>query len=333
VRAGRAVGIAATVAETNGDVGEWNDCRLFVDGVQQDWAQGIWVDAGDAVTCLFQVTFAGVGTHHVEVRLGGGSPRDDDPADNHASAEVESYTSDALTYSASVYDYQESSHDFTRTLWSFTVDSAGNHVGREYADDRLTNSSGRSISFTGWTFRGLSRLPRVDVEEESGGTAMFSASYQVDPPWWYANASCGQGWDGASGVLVDVCTGPGASDETWVSYYRSSTAVTYHSDGYSRAFDDRTGTDLVYHYNFDVESESGLPLTPLGGDYTIRVRLSDGSTQLSGTATMALYTSQGQVSYPLTCSGWTDYWDGSWNEDCSAYDYSGRQTYGSADGE
>jgi hypothetical protein len=63
--------IAASVRELNGDVGAVADCVLIVDGVAVDRAAGIWVDAGDAVSCAFVHVFATVGSHGVTVRVEG----------------------------------------------------------------------------------------------------------------------------------------------------------------------------------------------------------------------------------------------------------------------
>jgi hypothetical protein len=48
-----------------------------------DRAEGIWVDAGDSVSCAFTHTFAG-GTHQARVDVGDVNPGDWDPANNSA---------------------------------------------------------------------------------------------------------------------------------------------------------------------------------------------------------------------------------------------------------
>ena len=49
--------IGAVIAELNADVGAHTDCVLYVNDVETDRANGIWVDSGDAVTCAFNPTF------------------------------------------------------------------------------------------------------------------------------------------------------------------------------------------------------------------------------------------------------------------------------------
>jgi hypothetical protein len=40
----------ATVSEHNGDMGAYAFCELFVAGESADFADAMWIDAGDAVT-------------------------------------------------------------------------------------------------------------------------------------------------------------------------------------------------------------------------------------------------------------------------------------------
>ena len=327
VREGSAVWISATVAETNGDLGAWSACQLYVDGTPRDWAQGIWVDAGDAVTCLFYTDFSGGGRHQVEVRLGYSSPRDDDPRDNAASTQVEVEGSTELFYFASVSDFRSDQHVLTRSLWS-TSDSLGNSSGLETQDESRSSQAQRQVAFYGWTFRAMSALPRVEIEEESAGASVFSAAYHVEPIWVDYGWTCGEGQDGATGVFLAFCSS--AWGGTNVQYARWSTRVTYHSSNYVRFWDSLTGEDLVYHYNYDQESGDGLPLTPLGGDFTIRVRLVADGTQFSAAAAFPLQTEELRFDSPLSC--WTEsypYWPGSTGEYCSLYEESRKTVSGS----
>jgi hypothetical protein len=327
VRAGSQVIISATVAETNGDVGAWSSCNLFVDGQRQDWAQWIWVDAGDAVTCMFFTGLTAEGKHRVEVRLGDAQPRDDDPADNSAAAEVEVYTTDELMYSASASQFETDDHTFTSIRWT-VADSLGNAWGTEDENDWRMRVASRGTSFYGWSVRGMSRLPAVQIEEESGGTPLHSATYEVEPLWSYDGFSCGYGWDDATGVFLSVCTDTDAPGGTSVSYSRGSTRVTYHSSSFSRYWDGRTGEEQVYHYNYDSESGSAAPLEPWGSDFTLRVRLVDGESQLWAAPTFPLQASEYQYGQPLSCWTWSDWWYNATSEYCYQYDSSFRGTSG-----
>ncbi|HYR08701.1 MAG TPA: hypothetical protein VEQ60_13055, partial [Longimicrobium sp.] len=61
VRDGSPLALTAYVFEANGQVGARADCALYVDGVAEDRAAGIWVDAGGFVTCAFTHTFSTAG--------------------------------------------------------------------------------------------------------------------------------------------------------------------------------------------------------------------------------------------------------------------------------
>ena len=175
----------------------------------------------------------------------------------------------------------------------------------------------------------MSRLPRVEIEEESGGTPLFSAAYEVEPLWSYDGFACGIGWDGATGVFLIVCTDTDAPGGTSVTYSRLSTSVTYHSSSYSRYWDSRTGDDQVYHYNYD--SEGGpTPLEPWGSDFTLRVRLVDGESQLWAAPTFPLQSSEYQYSLPLSCWSWSDWWYSATSEYCYQADSWSRSTSGAA---
>ncbi|MGI9166054.1 MAG: hypothetical protein ACR2G5_06670 [Pyrinomonadaceae bacterium] len=43
--------------ELKGDVGATADLILYADGVEVDRANGVWVDAGGTVSCVFTHTF------------------------------------------------------------------------------------------------------------------------------------------------------------------------------------------------------------------------------------------------------------------------------------
>jgi hypothetical protein len=100
--AGSPLNIVASVSERNGDVGAHATCMLSVDGQLVDQARGIWVAAGQTVSCAFQTNVAAVGSHTISVYTTGISPLDWDPSDNSASTSVEILSPEKpLSYSAS----------------------------------------------------------------------------------------------------------------------------------------------------------------------------------------------------------------------------------------
>ncbi len=325
VRVGAVLTVSATVAETNGDLGEFSDCLLYVDGQQADYARWIWVDAGDAVTCVFFAGFLSEGRHQLEVRLSSGSPRDDDPADNAASTEVEVYSTDELFYDAYLNGNQTTSRYYSRSTW-FSRDSAGIESSDQYENHTSSDISSWNVAFYGWATRGMSRTPRVEVEEETNGARVFSGAYDLADLWWGSN--CGMGVDPGAGVSVFACTSNDPLGYTSVTYYRSSTRVSYHSHSVSRFFDGYTGEEQMYHDNYDVEDSAGLPLPELGSDYTLRVRLDDGTTQLSATTTFPVSISDYEYLFPLTCTRWEADWATMWSEYCWEGENRGRSIFG-----
>src|SRR5205085_343557 len=103
------VTLLATVGEGNGDVGARTDCVLYVDGVEADRARGIWVDAGDQVSCAFLHTFTSEGDHALRVAAEGVNPADFDLSNNAAvgTIHIGAQRDRRFSYYASVEDYRE----------------------------------------------------------------------------------------------------------------------------------------------------------------------------------------------------------------------------------
>lgn len=325
VRVGAVLTVSATIAETNGDVGEFSDCLLYVDGQQTDGARWIWVDAGDAVTCFFYAGFLPEGRHQLEVRLSSGLPRDDDPADNAASTEVEVYSTDEMFYDVYLNGSETTSRSFSRSTW-FSRDGEGIESSGLFENHGSSDISSWSIAFYGWANRGMSQAPRVEVEEETNGARVFSGVYDMAD--LLGGSTCGMGVDPAAGVSVFACTGNDPLGYTMMGYFRSSTRVSYHSHSVSRYFDGYTGEEQVYHDNYDVEDSAGLPLPELGSDYTLRVRVGDGTTQLSATTTFPVSISDYDYVFPWTCTRWEADWATMWSEYCWEREERGRSIFG-----
>lgn len=88
VGAGMPFTITADIAELNGDVGARANCVLAVNGAVVDQANGVWVDAGGVVTCMFTRTLSGQGSNEITVSVTGVSPGDWSTANNSASTTV-----------------------------------------------------------------------------------------------------------------------------------------------------------------------------------------------------------------------------------------------------
>ncbi|MEO5567816.1 MAG: hypothetical protein ABIR92_04960, partial [Gemmatimonadaceae bacterium] len=88
VLAGMPYTITADIAELNGDVGARFNCVLLVNGTVVDQANGLWVDAGDVVSCMFEHTLSGQGSNVITVSATGVTPGDWSTANNSASTTV-----------------------------------------------------------------------------------------------------------------------------------------------------------------------------------------------------------------------------------------------------
>jgi hypothetical protein len=89
------VNIRANIAELNGDTGATTACVLAVDGNTVDQANNVYVDAGGGVTCEFSYTFAGAGTHAIQVSAANPLPGDWDLSNNAASGNITISTDNA----------------------------------------------------------------------------------------------------------------------------------------------------------------------------------------------------------------------------------------------
>jgi hypothetical protein len=78
--------IVAEVAELNGDVGARATCVLYADGLAVDRAGGIWVDAGDTVSCFFATTFPTAGRRSLVVSVEDVDPADYEPRNDRGDA-------------------------------------------------------------------------------------------------------------------------------------------------------------------------------------------------------------------------------------------------------
>jgi hypothetical protein len=76
------IDIAAVIHEKNGDVGATANCVLYIDGVEVDRAEGVWVDAAGTITCAFTHTFAVAGEHDVRIAIENVTPGDYNTTNN-----------------------------------------------------------------------------------------------------------------------------------------------------------------------------------------------------------------------------------------------------------
>jgi hypothetical protein len=332
--------IKAVVEERNGEMGALATCALFVDGRLQDWMDWVWVDAGDVVTCAFVVQFRTPGTRTVRVALRDTNPGDWDESNNAMEGTVEVSSEVGFEWWA----FAES--DVEPFRYSFRSDHRATNARGVvvYEEGYLSEAHGQAqhASVNGSLPTGVSfPLEAIYLRQETGDRVFHSQTLRDRNPTWrweeedYGEA-CFSAW-GRGQVLgfahLHLCTGywrtwEGELDEwTWVDYGRNAGDVTYHSSGYSRYFDEVTGEEFYYSWNYDSESsEPGF--FQYGEDYTLEVRVTDRGKEYPILAVVPLEITFFEWQEPYTCHEWTDDWSGLTFSSC----FSGEQYIHRLDG-
>jgi hypothetical protein len=297
------VNLVATVSEGNGDVGARADCVLYVDGVEADRARGIWVDAGDDVTCAFTHAFTSVGARRVRVEAASVSPADYDPANNAAEATVLVTGGADFNYTAIAEDYVERSEQ---------VDSArAVYDGGQAIEQHSTIHGPHAIqsgALYGWMPHGVSlATARVRVRQSTNGVTVHAGGWPdaaAGYPLLAAQPGCTSGWH--EGVIVYLCSiGTADAGVTNVQYLRTGSEVTYYGVQHLRVWY-RDAPDNVYAYTFGWSGGYAelAPQITMGADYSFSVELTDGGRTYRLNATVPLGAPQTRTwtFYPPT--GW-----------------------------
>jgi hypothetical protein len=301
VALGQQVVINGVVSEVGGDVGTRADCVLYVDGVEVDRAENIWVDAGGVVTCAFTHTFTTAGRHTVEVRvnggaaaaelgvIGGGDSVDLDVGGGSQTAWTATVQDRSVT-STSVIDY---------TWWK----PDGSH--KEYSNTEVTTTRDQSFSLAGTLDRAVAfPLAAMDLSVESNGVQWWNEH------WTALEATVSPGTLNLCvnqqmpdrGTLLYVCNGLGGGS---FGYTRFAGNVTYHSHGFANTFDGITGTAENYSWNGDpyTYSSGGDQVRALGSAVQIRLSFQDGGGTFSFAPLVALTPFSGVVTdQPRSCT-------------------------------
>ncbi len=288
------VNVLAVVSEHNGDVGSRASCELWVDGQRVDVAHDIWVDAGDAVTCAFTYTFAAAGTYALEVRAVPTGIADWNPADNRDTATVVVVNGSVAPFQTSAYFDQSISVDSSASLDTWRSGTTG--MAYEYRSSTAQTIQNQSAQMFGSMAEAVADSAVVRVSMSTGGQGVHAAEWAYTP-----DAPCIDRVDGRA--IFSLCSIGGAGwGFTYFSYAWAAGSVTYHSQGFTRQWDDFTGTDYyVYHWNegFAV----GEPVVPAADDWTVDVRVVTAAGEHVGTQSIPLSRSVPWESvFPYTCT-------------------------------
>lgn len=305
----RPVPIHATITELNGDVGATTSCRLWVDGWIRDSGSGAWVDAGDAVTCVFSVVFA-TGTHQVQVEVVGQQPADWDTSnDRSAVLQVEAVGAPRqFSYHATASAVRE--RNVYRTEWSW-MNPAGSRRGEgssEHGDD----TDMENASMSGWTSPALPAGElSLEVSQSTGGRVLHADAWTAQ----VERDGCTSRVAGRTSFYL--CNSPWG--ESWFTYERAAGSVTYHGREYSREWDEVTGEEFYYHTHGEIVDDFG-PLGGFGDDYAFHVQASAQGVSVTANSSFPLQSWENAWS-TSDCHEYEDPWDGLvWNA-CFSREY------------
>lgn len=267
--------IAATVAELGGDHGATADCKLSVDGIVVDRARGIWVDAGDAVSCAFTTVFTVAGPHRVVVRLDNIAPNDDDASNNAAEEQVSVVVpgnvggpGTDVTFTAAVRSGTFTTLDSFSTIW--TLPSSG-LVFLEARNHNSATGSDQSAMISGVIGTRLAfPLSRIELRQSSAGALIHTALYTDVPPDNAGNADCVARGVG-TGTEFYLCSDP--IGFTSVTYRRATGTVTYVSDQYQRVWNGSSYDETAWVDNGTTVTTG--PVVPFAGSFAFDVRITD----------------------------------------------------------
>jgi hypothetical protein len=278
------------VSEGNGDVGARTDCVLYVDGAEADRARGIWVDAGDAVSCAFLHTFASAGEYRVRVAAEGVNPADFDPSNNAAEGTLRVVDRHAISlgYYASARDYREVSAQLDSSTYLYDNGQRTRTVQGLTQTTRIQTGE-----IDGWTPHGITMAStRIQVSQSTGGVVVHSGSWANALGHEYGPVSgelgCMSRW--TDGALFYLCTtGTPAAGFTSFQYLRTGKAVTYYGVTHT-SFWYADAPENAYTYSLESTSTeaSGQPQIAIGPDYTFRVELTDAGRTYRADATVTL---------------------------------------------
>ncbi|HEU0300736.1 MAG TPA: hypothetical protein VFR37_14845 [Longimicrobium sp.] len=301
--------VTGTVRETGGDAGAYVNCVLYVDGVEVDRIDNVWVDAGDAVTCAFTHTFT-PGTHDVQLRL------EDPPGGTGLTGVLPSDSEQVIA-----------SDPGPGSRWASTVMDRTVELDNRYDETWL-----RPDGLTRVHNQNTGEAPRTQNYTFNGSVARATAfPVTVDLQVW-SNAGPWHSavWSGLTGGAPDaegqscvdqlipehgahfyLCsTGAGEQGATVFGYTRFAGTVTYHSRVFGRLWDEVAGEETLWSWNIVSETYAGGgQMRPLGTAVNGQLQLTDGAGPVQVNASVPLSPFDSTVTLvPYTCRELFPYW-------------------------
>jgi hypothetical protein len=302
--AGTPLFINAVVDERNGDTGARANCVLRVDGQEVDRANGIWIDAGDSVTCSFDYAFTTPGDKQLEVRLEAVAPADWDDSNNSISGTIH-----IASAAAPIPEWIAQANERTWTSYRKVVDP-----GWEESETHETGFSS-GTSFYGYVKQAAVDFAtiRIGYREVSGGTT-FADLESI--PFSYEHTDslghCKNYYDQTSNLSFRLCSpglpknwpyDEGPTDLISINGARIATDITYQSEGrqWRGGWDDEPAG--WYSWNSGYHQVEGN-LAHFGDSVELEVTVSDAANRvLQARPNIFLQPWEDHRERPYTCYG------------------------------
>jgi hypothetical protein len=307
---GTPVALLAAVREINGDLGTHAVCELLVGGMVVDWGGPAWVDAGDVVTCAMSWTPTVAGTYPVQIRVATSYDAEWDTGNNTDTATIQVHgDGPGFTTMASFYQTTQRDSVVRYERWR-----SGPYNG-EYRDETVDDRTDQSASFWGVMPARMTGTIDVRASMSTGGASadQLEFTHVADDQEW---SWCTLQWSFRG--MFRMCSG-GFLAYPWTefAYTFAAGAVTYHSQSFSRTWDDLSGTESVYHWNNGFSYDATIQPA---GDWTFDVRMNEHVLQRP---LQLVRSDPWTFSYPWYCNTWEEpEWDYS-TTDCSGSTHSG----------
>jgi len=280
---GQPVTVTAVVQEQHGVVGATADCVLYADGLEVDAIEDIWVDGGDAVTCLFVTSFDAAGTYTLTAAVEAVDPGDWDASDNEASTTIE-VGSDVIEMP---YVIADASYRHNTVSMPGFLGMASTHF----------------MNFMGGAEGCLDSPLELWVGESIDGVQVFETTHDVaygapevlfeDPDLGALCQECGFSIDGTGQSMVCRYTygEQGECASTMVFYNLFTGEAAYSSAWYN--------PDIIYYFAWplgqlvtdgwvEVERDGNYDWPGTSFDLEVDVEVTDGASTVHGYAPMWL---------------------------------------------
>ncbi len=293
--------ISALVRELNGDAGATANCVLYVDGSEADRADGIWVDAGGAVSCAFSHSFTSDGIRDLRVEVTSVVPGDWDTANNSMTGTIE-IGSSKLPAFYSALAVEATSTNQTRAFGWYDASTAGTSlVDWEQTETRVDRN--QELFFDPFFYSSLDPgAHSMSFAQYNGNSLVQNVTYNnLEPDVITGSSISGQAkwhlYDAPSYTYIDVTTNWASGEgSTYVSLKRFGGEAVYFSRGFGERWPAMTpvGNTSTYAVN-------GAPLLNFGSKYTFRATFGSGGKVYEAEVELPMLKTNTIQERPLVC--------------------------------